>query len=72
MKGRESSLDRLLLGFWLAKEAVLVVRVLILRKALEQREAMELELLELLELDLVSCGRCIVACGILEGPKDFL
>ena len=52
MKGQESSLDRLLSGFWLAKEAILVVRFLILQKALEQREAMELELLE---LDLVSC-----------------
>lgn len=69
MKGRESRLDQLLSGFWLAKEAILVERVLIRQKALEQREAIELEPLE---LDLVSCGRCIVACGIPEGPRDFL
>ena len=44
-----------------------VVRVLILQRALEQQAAMELELPG---LDLVSCGRCIVAFGIPEEPKE--
>ena len=69
MKGRESRLTRLRSGCWVAKAAVPVAKVLILRKALEQRAAMELELPG---LDLVSCGRCIAAFGTLVEPKDFL
>ena len=69
MNGWESILARLRSGCWLAKEGVPVARVLILPKALEQREATELELPG---LDLVSCGRCIVAFGIPEELRDFL
>ena len=68
MRGLESRSARLVSGFWLAKEAVLVVKLLILLKAREQQELMKLEPLE---LDLEFCGRDIVECGIPEVPNDF-